>query len=199
MLLNELRLRIIEEFIIDYKIQLTGSYIAEKKGFNQKSVSNALLELEKEGFLKSKSSGKNKLFSMNLDNKENIINFISAVEHLRIIMFYNKNTLIKEIAGKIKESCSGIILIFGSYAKNKQKKDSDLDVFVAGKVNSKKIDQLSEIYRISINVKNYPISIFEKNLRANDILLNEIKKDHVIISGAEKFVSVMSGFENENN
>lgn len=175
------QIRIFEEFLRDLKEGLTGSFIAKKKKLNQKTVSNYLNRLEKEHILKSKTQGKNKLYFLNLDNKEIVKNYIIAVEHLRTINFYKKNILIREIAEKIKPYIKGMAVIFGSYAKNKQKQSSDLDILIIGKCNEKEINKLSEMYKIEINLKIYP-------KLQQDILTKESIKNHIIIKNAEQFI-----------
>lgn len=191
MLLNELVLVVIEEFLGNYTSSFTGSYIAKKKSLNQKSVSNILNKLENEGFLKSKTIGKNKEFFLNLANLESVKNFIIAAEHLRTANFLKKNPIIKEVVIKTKNAFDGIVVVFGSYAKGIQKKDSDLDVFVAGSYNKDAVQKISELYNLHISVKNYPASALKRALRKKDILLTEVIKNHVIISGAEEFVNTV--------
>lgn len=189
MLLNDLTLSVMEEFIRGYTSDFTGSQIAKKRGLNQKSVSNYLRRLEKEGFLISKIIGKNRHFLLNLEDPETIINFISAIEHFKTISFFKKNLLVKEVMGKIKSSCHGTMVIFGSYAKGTQKKDSDLDMFITGSYNQKKMSEVSEMYGLDISIKNYTDNIFTKALTKKDPLLAEIIKDHIIVSNVEDFVS----------
>jgi len=180
MLLNN-QIQIFEEFLRDFDAKLTGSFIAKKKNLNQKTVSNYLNRLEKEAILKSKIQGKNKLYSLNLDNKKIVKNFIIAVEHLRTINFYKKNILIKEIVEKIDSSIKGIAVIFGSYAKNTQNQDSDLDILIIGRCNEKEINNISKTYRVDISLKIYPR--FKK-----DILTKEAIKNKVIIKNTEQFI-----------
>ena len=97
MLLNN-QIQVFEEFLRDFNSELTGSFIAKKRNLNQKTVANYLNKLEKETILKSRTQGKNKLYFLNVDNKEILKNFIISVEHLRTINFYEKNILIKEIS-----------------------------------------------------------------------------------------------------
>ena len=91
MLLNELSLSVLKEFMGDYTGSFTGSYIAKKMSLNQKSVANILNKLEDDGLVKSKTIGKNKEFSLNLDNAEAVKNFIAAAEHIRTAEFLKKN------------------------------------------------------------------------------------------------------------
>ncbi len=180
-MLLKYHLEIFEEFLGDYSMRLTGSFIAKKKNLNQKTVSNYLGKLEKEGILKSKIEGKNKLYFLNLGNKEIIRHFIIAAEHLRTIKFYKKNLLIKEISEKILPYIKGIAIIFGSYAKNLQEDDSDLDILVIGKANEREISKIADIYNKELNLKIYP------RLK-KDVLTIEALKNHIIIKNVEQLV-----------
>jgi len=51
-----------------------------------------------------------------------------------------------------------------------QKDDSDLDLFIVGKHDEKKIKEAGHKYGIEINIKSYPTNIFEKEIN-QDILL----------------------------
>ena len=181
MLLNT---KIIEEFLGDYTVNLTGRFIAKNKKLNQKTVANYLLFLEKEGILKSKIQGKNKNYSLNLENKEITKNFILATEHLRTMEFYKKHLIIKEVCTKIIPNIKGSALIFGSYAKGIQKKDSDLDILIIGKCNEEQIEKIGKAYNLEINLKIYPK--IEK-----DILITEAIKNHIFIRDQE---SIVGGF-----
>ena len=183
MLLNN-QIQIFEEFLRDFKAGLTGSFIAKKKNLNQKTTASFLKKLEKETILRSKTEGKNKLYFLNLDNKEIVKNFITAIEHLRTIRFYKNNILIKEIAEKTQKHIKGTAIIFGSYAKGIEKKDSDLDILIIGKCNEKEIYKISKIYKIEINLKIYP------KLEL-DILTKEVIKNHIIIKNAEQFIEAI--------
>ena len=183
MLLNN-QILVFEEFLRDFNVKLTGSFIAKKKKLNQKTTSSFLKNLEKETILKSKTEGKNKLYFLNWDNKEVVKNFVIAVEHLRVMIFYQKNILIKEIIGKIQSSIKGTAIIFGSYAKGIQKKKSDLDLFIIGKCNEQEIDKISKMYNLEINLKIYP-------KLEQDILTTEVIKDHLIVKNTGQFIEVI--------
>ncbi|MCH8329262.1 MAG: nucleotidyltransferase domain-containing protein [Nanoarchaeota archaeon] len=183
MILDDMRIDVIEEFLSDFSSKITGSSIAKKKKLNQKSVSNILNELEKESILKSEIQGRNKLYSLNMDNKDSVKKFLASVENLREIRFYKKYPLIKEISSKIAGHIKGSAAIFGSYAKNLAKKGSDLDILVVGKADEREIDKISEVYRIDINIKVY------KPLLRIDALIKEVMGSHIAIKGAEDFLS----------
>jgi len=65
MLLNRNKLKVLNEFSIDYRGRIYGRGISKKLEINQKTVSNILNELEKEHILKFKQEGKNKYYYLN--------------------------------------------------------------------------------------------------------------------------------------
>ena len=77
--------------------------------------------------------------------------------------------------------------VFGSYAKGIEKKDSDLDIFIAGDYNSEEIKKVSRNLGIDISVNCYPMETFEENI-TKDILLKEILKNHIVFVNAEQFI-----------
>jgi predicted nucleotidyltransferase len=187
MLLNNKNVKIMAPFLSDYNASLTASTIANKYNLNQKSVSNLLNSLEKDSFLKSRIDGRNKLFYLNLDNPI-IDHLISLIEHFRTGEFYKENPLIREISLKLLDISDGIVIIFGSYAKQRHKSYSDLDILIIGKYNESKFDKISEIYKIDINVKNYPLNILKKVIKNQDPLIEEVIKNHIILKGVQEFV-----------
>jgi len=187
MILNEKKLKILQEFTRDYFEGLTGSDIAKKNKLNQKSVSNTLKELEDEGFLKNETEGKNKIYYLNLEDNKIVEHFIAIIEHYKTIAFYKENPLIKEVIEKISFFSDGIIVIFGSYAKKLNKKDSDLDIMIVGKYKDREIENISKMYNLEINIKDYTMNSFRKEL--NSHFITEIKMDHIIVNDVERFIT----------
>ena len=175
---------VFEEFLGDYSLNLTGSFIAKKKKLNQKTVANYLINLEKKGILKSKTQGKNKNYCLNLKNKEILKNYILSVEHIRTIEFYKKHLVIKEISEKIQPKINGAALIFGSYASGNNKEGSDLDILIIGKCNEKQIDDISKTYNVETSIKIYP-------KLEEGILKKEALKNHIFIKNAEHIIEVL--------
>ena len=147
-----------------------------------------LNDLENKGILESKTKGKIKAYTI----KRNSLSqrYIIFCEQYKAIAFLEKKLIIKEIIEKINPFIEGIGIVFGSYAKDIAKKDSDLDIFVIGKYNKEKIKKVSKTYSIEISIKCYPLKTFEKNL-ANDILLKEILKNHIIFLNVEQFIKAV--------
>ncbi len=144
-----------------------------------------LAKLEKKGILESESKGKIKIYSIKKSSLSR--EFFVLAEQYKRIQFLEENHLIKEVLEKADAFMRGIVIVFGSFAKGIQKDDSDLDLFIVGKYDEHKIKEVGKKYGIDINIKSYPMKIFEKELH-DDILLNEIMDSHVLIDDAEGFV-----------
>lgn len=192
--LKEKTVQVMEEFLKDYEAKLTGSDIAKAKKLNQKTVSTLLKELETKAILRNVMQGKNRLYSLNLEDEGNIVLFISAIEHMKALAFYSRHSLIKEAVMKIMPFCDGIVAIFGSYAKGNQKPSSDIDIFIAGIADTKEIDKIGEIYKVDISLKLYPMPLFKKSLQNKDPLIEELIKSHILLKGTQEFVSSVRKF-----
>ena len=193
MLLNKTELAVLEGFVLDYNARLTGSFIAKSRKLNQKTVSNFLKRLEDQNFLKSITEGKNKLYFLNLKDRQMILNFILLVENARTICFYQKHPMVKEVIVRLLPEIKGISLVFGSYAKGTEKKESDLDIFVVGSADEKAIDEIADMYHLEVNAVQYSLAAFRKALKENDAVVKEIIKSHILIQNAQEFVSCVMG------
>ncbi|NOQ37349.1 hypothetical protein GQ472_00545 [archaeon] len=144
-----------------------------------------LAKLEKKGILKSKTKGNVKIYSI----KKSTISreFFLLAEQYKRIQFLEENHLIKEVLEKADEFMQGIVIVFGSFAKGIQKDDSDLDLFIVGKFDEDRIKEIGKKYGVDINIKSYPMKIFEKEIH-DDILLKEVTGNHILIKDTEGFV-----------
>ncbi len=182
---NDVDLKILSLFTKGYDKEY---YIREVEKLIEVSSRTALVtlaKLEKRGILESKTKGKIKAYSI----KKSVLSreFFLLTEQYKRIEFLGKNHLVKEVLEKADEYMQGIVIVFGSYAKEIQKDDSDLDLFIVGTFDGEKIKETGNKYGLDINIKSYPMDIFEKEIR-DDILLKEITKNHIIIKDAEGFV-----------
>jgi len=163
-------------------------YIREVERLLKVSSRTALVtlaKLEKIGILESKKKGKIKTYSIRKTTLSR--EFFILAEQYKKIQFLEENQLIKEVLEKADEFMKGIVIVFGSYAKGTQKEDSDLDLFIVGTYDEKEIKNAGKKYGIDINIKSYPLPVFEKEIH-DDILLKEIKENHILIKDAEGFI-----------
>lgn len=182
---NDIELRVLCLFTKGYDKEI---YIREVERLLLISSRTALVtldKLEKKGILESKARGKIKTYCI----RKTIISreYFILTEQYKKIHFLEKNKLIKEIVEKLDDAVESTAILFGSYAKGLQKEDSDLDLFIVGKHSENKIKEVGHKYRIEINIKSYPLDVFEKGI-SEDILLKEIVENHIIIKDVEGFV-----------
>lgn len=163
----------------DYKSEFYIREVEKHLGISSRSALLTLEKLEKRGVLRSEIKGKIKLYEIHTSHIAR--EFCVLAEQYKKILFYEKNSLIREIMEKIEPFSSGIVAIFGSYAKGLENKDSDIDLFVVGKCDTQKIEEIGKLYGKHIQVKNY-------SSMKEDILVREVLSSHIIIKGMERFV-----------
>ena len=159
-----------------FKEPKTASEIAREQNLNQKSVANHLNKLESQSILTTHTQGKNKLFLFN--DQLLTFHFLCSIEHQRTIEFYKKHPKIKQLIRKLPQE--GMLILFGSYAKDEQQATSDIDLL---HINNKKIDFSETIqkYSVSVDIKHY-------KTYTNDPLIREVIKNHIVLNGIEAFV-----------
>lgn len=153
-----------------------------------------LKALEEEKILMAKIVGRNKVYSLNLDN---ILtrNFISISEQVDSTHYQEQVFIIKKINTEIsKLNLPGTLILFGSYAKRTFKEDSDIDLFYLGElkeIDITKIKSIGKIYGKTINLKNATVHNFEMGLRKKDALILEILKCHFIVQNQGQFINAV--------
>ena len=159
--------------------------IAQKLQESHSTVSRKLNNLKKESVVDSRKEGKNKIFFL----KKNTIshNYILQAELHKLRKLLRKhpelNIIFEEI---LKTTDEKLVVLFGSYAKGLEKKDSDIDVYIETK--SRNVKKYVEEIHSKINVKIGPFD-------TKSPLIKEIIKDHVIIKGVEEFYEKKQFFE----
>lgn len=182
---NDVDLRILSLFTKSYNKEYYIREVEKLLGISSRTALVTLAKLEKKGILESKIRGKIKTYSIKKSGLSR--EYFVLTEQYKKIQFLEKNHLIKEVLEKAEDYMQGIVIVFGSYAKGLQKKDSDLDIFIVGKHDEDRIKEVGKKYGIDINIKCYPMKIFEKEINT-DILLKEVIENHIIIKGVEGFV-----------
>jgi predicted nucleotidyltransferase len=124
-------------------------------------------KLKEENILDYKIEGKNKIFFLK-DNFESITKYYKFLKLLQIVKL---RMIIKKITK------NELIVLFESYAKNIQTKNSDIDIYIETQDEKKSSEKLS----IKIG-----------KLNKENFLSKEIIKDHVIIKNVERFYYKMN-------
>lgn len=135
------------------------------------TVMRILKKLEKERVVDYRREGKNKIYY--LKNTLEAKTYLFMTEHYKYLKII-QNPLLRRVITKLKEQTNNeLIILFGSYAKNKETKHSDIDIYVE---SDKKIRDLPE-----------NVQIKRGKLDKNNLLVKEIVKEHVIIQNVERF------------
>lgn len=147
-----------------------------------------LEDLEKKAVLESTTKGKIKLYKLKQTMESR--DYIIFTEVYKRIKFAEKSLKIKELIDKLAPKIDGIGFIFGSYVKGMEKKDSDIDIFIAGTYDKEAFEGLSSLYNLEIDIKNYPLDLFKRKIN-EDILIREVLDNHVVLFGSECLINMI--------
>ena len=179
------RLQVLSLFTNDFSREYYIREVEKLLKISPRTAQLILEDLEDKGIIESKTKGKIKTYRIKLS--EFTKRYLIFVEQYKAIAFLEKHLMIKEIVEKITPTIKGIGIIFGSYVKGIEKKESDLDIFIAGNYDKEEIKRVSKNLGIEVSVKCYPLKTFEKNIN-KDILLKEILKNHIVFVNVEQFI-----------
>lgn len=155
--------------------------IAKDLKINHMTIKRHLDLMVKENVLDVKEEGKNNVFSIKSSIEAH--SAVLAAEIYRLGKFVRKHPELKRELLELKK-LQPMVVIFGSYAKETETKDSDIDIFI--ETQDAKIKNFVSGLNDKFSVK---IGKYDKN----GLLIKEIEKNHIIVKGFEKFYE-KSGF-----
>lgn len=183
--ITENTLQVLSLFTNDFSREYYIREVQKLLKISPRTAQLILESLEDKGVIESKTKGKIKTYKIKLS--EFTKKYLIFVEEYKAISFLENKLMLKEVIEKITPSIKGIGIIFGSYAKGIQNKESDLDIFVAGDYNKEEVKKVSRNLGIDVSVKCYPLQTFEENINT-DILLKEVLKNHIVFVNVEQFI-----------
>ncbi len=170
----------------DYKIEillelLKGENhvrgIAKSIGTNHMNISRKIKELSKENVVDFREEGKNKTYFIKKTSEAR--SYILMAENYKLIRILEKYSTIRSIIEKIqKNNKIKLAILFGSYSKGLAKQDSDIDIYLETDNKKIKLEIESIDSRLSIKIGEFS---------ADNLLIKEIIKNHVIIKGVEDY------------
>lgn len=190
--------------IIDYIYKVESVKISEllkKLNISQKAGYEYINSLLKAEIITERLEGKKPLLRIlkpNLKSEAGKLSF-SLIELQNKIDFLNSH---KELAGAFDQfnyNLKDLIVcavIFGSYARKAETKESDIDIAIFAQNNKisfkNKIEKISELCFSSLKNK-VSIRIFDiKKLTKMDELMLQIIKNHIVIINANGWVELLS-------
>ncbi len=179
-------LKIIKHFIANKKPK-TIRGIAQQIKADYRITHIAVKRLIEKKILKVQTVGKSSLCSLNEKYFGTSLYEAENERREEILKNRNINQLYKEIMSKVKIS-SFILLLFGSYAKNKQTKSSDIDLlFISNEINFE--SKVSDILSL-LPLKTHALIFTEEEF----IRMKDSKKSNVIQEAIESNI-ILYGIE----
>lgn len=180
--------RILALFLGDYSKQYYLREISKLTKIPLKTTHRLVSSLEKEKILKSAVSGKNKYFKLNLGNPQTKLYLLEA-EIYKTSILIGKYPLFKTFLKELNSS--SLLAVFGSFAKFKADKDSDLDLLVVSKRKEELPFHLLgyNIHKVELSEKD-----FIKAVENNETLIREIAENHIILNNHSFYVDIMWSF-----
>ena len=178
-------LEIIALYRSGYKKRFYLREISKLSKLPLKTSQNILANLEKSKILKSKVEGKNKYFSLNLDN-------IQAKSYLLQSEIYNTDLFLEnypQFKTFLKSlSTNTPLIIFGSFAKFKADKNSDVDILLISEKEAKPPFHLLpyKVHEIRMSEKE-----FAKGVETKETFIKEIEENHIMLNSHSYFVNIM--------
>lgn len=180
---------VLKAYLGDYSLKLSASEISSSTGVERRTVSRILNKFVDSNLMNYVLQGRNKLFYFDLKNNSSF-SLLSLAELNYSLNFGFKYRLVNLIISKLLNFCDGLI-IFGSYASMKNKKDSDLDVVLLGKVNLEEVKKIKKLSSIEINEHVVSYSEFKKILKEKNPLALEISENHVFFGNFSQIVRIL--------
>ena len=169
----------------NYKRRFYLRQISKLAKLPVKTTQDTLKKLEKNKILKSKTEGKNKYFSLNIDNIQTKSYLLQSEIYItdRLLETYLQfKTFLKSFNTNIP------IIIFGSFSKFTANKDSDIDFLV---ISDKKLSLPTHLLSNKIHQIILSEQSFLKALKEQETLIKEIEENHIILNNHSFFVNIM--------
>ncbi len=178
----------------DYTVSLHVRAMAKTLGTSHVALLPHLRLLEELKILNAHTAGRNKQFTL---NKDNILTkyYLNAAEELATIDFLEKHFIFKKLTGTLNTlDFSFPLLLFGSYVKGYADEESDIDLFIIGKLTENQQNAFKKFeatFGKKISIKTLTVEQFNVGLRNGDILIKEVVANHIVIRNADPFVTLL--------
>jgi predicted nucleotidyltransferase len=178
-------LEIISLFRGNYKERFYLREISKMSKISLRTCQNTLIKLERNKILKSKTEGKNKYFSLNLENIKTKF-YLQQAEIYQTDLFIERYAQLKIFLKSFKTTAP--IIVFGSFAKFTANKNSDLDLLI---ISNKELKLSFHLLPFKPHQINMSEKTFLKAINQQEDLINEIEENHVILNNHSFYINVM--------
>jgi predicted nucleotidyltransferase len=143
--------------------------------------------LEAEGVVDCLTEGRNRICSLKMTPEARA--YVMMAEQYRLLKLLRNPSLRRVIQELTSKTNGELIILFGSYANDKARNDSDIDVYIETKSPAlkQKLQKISD--KLSIQTGS-----FDKSSE----LGREIIRNHLVIQNAERFLA-LTGWKEANS
>ena len=183
--------KIVLVFLENSEKDFTIRELSKLVGIDYKSVYFAVDSLHKIGILEKRKAGNSILCKLG----KVFDHIIYKVEEYRKNELLKNNT-IRVIYNEMKKVKSSfyVCLLFGSYAKGKVTKSSDIDMIIVAENKEsleKELDNIIESIPIKIHLLTFTPKEFLSNLLAGNTVVNEAVEKNIILYGIESYYRLL--------
>lgn len=192
-------IRIIECFFPLLEKSHTTKEIETKSNYSHERTYTLLMSLVKKGYLTKRRVGKTYLFSAN-PKEDFLLPFTHLHTKKKEQFFKNKPIFIKNLLNEFVEKISNTdlisVIVFGSYAKREERKESDIDILC---ITRKKyaIEKIALSLVHKYNKKITPIIVpardFPNMKKDNPVFYKDLTESGIILYGIESFYKLTCG------
>ena len=151
--------------------------LSKELEINHMLVVRRLKEFHESNVVDFKQEGKNKIYFLKKTSEAKQSVFMA--ENYKLIRVLKEYPLLRSIVEKVQENSQiKLCILFGSYAKFRANKNSDIDIYI--ETEDRQLKKEIELINPHLDVK---IGKYNKD----NLLIKEIEKYHVIIKGIEIF------------
>ena len=184
-------LEVLSLFRNDYKKRMYLREISYTSKIPLKTCQNTLAKLENQKILKSKIEGKNKYFSLNIDNIKTKL-LLLQTEIYMTDLFIEKYPQINMFMKELKTN--NPVIVFGSFAKFKAETNSDIDLLI---ITEKEETLPFHLLSIKTHKTIMKEKTFLKALKEQENLVKEIENNHIILNNHSFYINSMWNNYNE--
>lgn len=146
-------------------------------GVPHSTLLRVLSRMENKNIIDYKTVGKNKQYFIKESLKSR--KMLENMENYKLLTLFEKYPKLEILFEDVMKKCdSRLIILFGSYAKNIPRKESDIDLYI--ETEDVDVKRKAEEINSKLSVK---IGKFDRH----SLLIKEIIRNHIILKGVEHF------------
>lgn len=167
--------------------QYTINQLSKDLSINYRIAHTQIKLLEREKLIKVQKVGNALLCSLTNNFNEKI--YLAEFERRKMLL---KNRDFEQILDRYKKAKQTyILLLFGSYAKNKQTKHSDIDLLAITE-NSKEIEEITTLIPMNIHLTTISYEEFINMKKSEELTVGrEVLKNNIILIGIEEYYRLL--------